>query len=556
MANASAEGLIHEYTAEYLEKVFYFCLRKCGNVSEAEDLAGDIALAVITQLRRGIEPGNFPAWVWRIVRNRYSKWALSARKVRERFSPGDISEYEIAADGAVDDLLLRDDELRLLRRELAFVVGDYREILVAYYIDNRKTEEIAESLNLSKGTVVSKLYRIRQKLKEGIEMSREFGKLSYNPENIGFVKNGMDGNNGAPWCFLSRLLAKNIILAAYRNPSTAEDLAIEMGIALPYMEDELNKLVDSELMKKNGDKYETAIFIVSAKAQERCNQYMATIAAELSALAIKTLEFRIKCYEKNGVKWHEGYQDYEDMKWALLMRKVDDLYFEVVSRHKPEKNYPNIGYNGHTIRPANGQWDLLGLEDCKIDRPPFISEHGIGETPDYNNSGYNYQFAQYKFNYESIGEKTPVQLSLEQARVLVDCAKKTYKNHAKHMYDELLEFGYLRKEGKAYYPTFMVTFSDKLDELTEAQKVEIGEMMKPAIDLLDSHYMVCREAVTNEVPVFLREDEYQIGHAIANLMFPRGSVFKEALDSGWLYYDKSDTKSAKRRMLGACLEIS
>lgn len=33
---------IEEYCENYLEKIFYFCLRKTGNESEAEDLAGDI----------------------------------------------------------------------------------------------------------------------------------------------------------------------------------------------------------------------------------------------------------------------------------------------------------------------------------------------------------------------------------------------------------------------------------------------------------------------------------------------------------------------------------
>ncbi|MDR0917279.1 MAG: RNA polymerase sigma factor [Oscillospiraceae bacterium] len=553
MAIAAADALIHEYADEFLEKVFYFCLRKCGGVTAAEDLAGDITLSIVTQLRRGAVPESFPAWVWKIARNRYSKWALSARKTRELFTADELSELDIASDTAVGDALMHDEELRLLRRELAFVARDYREILVAYYIENRKTDEIAMTLNIPKGTVVSKLHRIRKKLKEGMSMSREFGKLSYNPENVGFVMNGQSGRDGTPWCFLSRLLSKNVLLAAYRNPSTAEELAIELGIALPYMEDELSQLVQFELMKKNGDKYETAIFIVSAKAQERCYLHMASIAAELSSLAIKTVEFRIRCYEENGVKWHEGYQNYEDMKWALLMRRVDDFYFDVIRRHPPEKDVPNISRNRHTRRPSGGEWDLLGLEDCKIDRPPFIGLHGTGETYDYGS--YNYQFGQYKFQYEKITEQTPVQLSENQCRALVDIARQTAEKTPLVILDELVQFGYLRKDGEAYRPTFMVTFSDKLGELTEEQKAEYQRLAKPAIELLDSLYLVCREAVTSEVPVFLREDEHQISHAIANLMFPRESVFKAALDSGWLSYDVNDPDSAKRRMLGAYLVI-
>ena len=99
--------------------------------------------------------------------------------------------------------------------------------------------------------------------------AREFGKYSYNPENISFVMNGMVGKNREPWNYISRSLCKNILLAAYRNPATAEELAMEVGVALPYMEEELSSLVDATLMKKIGNKYETNFFIVSADAQEK-----------------------------------------------------------------------------------------------------------------------------------------------------------------------------------------------------------------------------------------------------------------------------------------------
>ncbi len=563
MANTD---FINKYINEFLEKIYYYCLKKCSNPKQAEDLASEINYNILNALGKNFIPDNYNAWVWAIARNQYSKWASNKHKTNEIILPEDINEYDAINDDSFEETFIQAEQLKILRRELAFITTEYREILIAYYIDNKKTEEIAKSFHIPKGTVVSKLHRIRKKLKEGFEMSREFGILSYKPENIGFVMNGQDARDGVPWCFLSRMIAKNIMLACYRNPMTAEELAIEMGIALPYMDDELSKLVNSTLMKKNGDKYETAIFIVSAKAQERCYNHLASIAPELTEFAIKTVEYRVKCYEQNGVKWHEGYQSYEDMKWAMLMRRVDDLYFDVIRNHKPKKQYANIGCNGHTIRPNNGQWDLLGLENSNIQRPPFIGLHGNGETPNMTNSGYNYQFGQYKFKYENINEKTPNHLTDIQCRALVDCAKKNSQNSPISVLDELVNSGHLQKSDGIYLPAFWVQFNNELGEmnvnftdalgkLTEEQKAEFFKLSKPAIDLLDSLYMVCREAVTQEVPVFLRDDEYQIGHTIANLMFPRESVFKEAIDSGWLTYDKTDPESAKKRMLGAYLVI-
>jgi hypothetical protein len=319
-------------------------------------------------------------------------------------------------------------------------------------------------------------------------------------------------------------------------------------------------------MKKNGAKYETAFFIVSAEAQRHCQDYLESITPELTRSLIESLEYRIECCDVNGVRWHESYQAYEDMKWALLMRRTDDLYFHVVRNRKPEKPFEIIGRNGHTIRPNNGEWDLLGLENGNTKRPPFVGLHGSGETPDRSNSGYNYSFNQYKFQYENIQSQTPVLLTEIQSRALVDCAKGKAYNSPVDILDGLVETGHLQKKDGTYCPTFWVQFAKELGEqgvyftdapgrLTPEQKAEFERLSAPAFKLLDSYYDVCRDAVKKEVPSFLKDDEYQIRHAIVNLMSARETVFLEALNTGWLIYDKADPENAKRRMLGTYLVI-
>ena len=268
--NRMCDQLINEFTENYMEKLFYFCLKKTGNNVEAEDLTQDIALQIITALNRGAIPTRFSAWVWQIARNRYSVWATVKHNRNESVTGSDIGDYEIEDESKnILDEIIHTEQMALLRRELAFIKSDYRNIVVAYYTENKSVRDIASSLSLSISTVQQRLHRARIILKEGMDMAREFGKLSYKPENITFVMNGMVGKSGEPWNYISRLLCKNILLAAYRNPSTAEELAMEVGVALPYMEEELSTLAEATLMKKNGNQYETNIFIVSAEAQEK-----------------------------------------------------------------------------------------------------------------------------------------------------------------------------------------------------------------------------------------------------------------------------------------------
>ncbi len=265
-----SDGLVHEYCRDFMEKVFYFCLRKTGSTQAAEELCSDISLAVIAALRKGVRPENFAAWVWQVARNRHADYAESRRKTRERSAGEDISEYELE-DGSehFEDRLIREEELKLIRRELAFISSDYRDILTAFYIDDLSLKDISRSLNLPENTVKSRLFRARKILKEGINMAREFGPKSYKPEEVIFNGSGWFPANNSPFDEVKKKIPKNILLEASNNPETAEELAIALGVAMPYMEDEIEGLLRTTLLKKVGGKYITNIPILSRDIQKK-----------------------------------------------------------------------------------------------------------------------------------------------------------------------------------------------------------------------------------------------------------------------------------------------
>ena len=174
-ANEMRDRLTAEFADNYMEKMFYFCLKKTGNHTEAEDLTQDIALQIITALNKGRIPTSFSAWVWQIARNRYSVWAIEKHNRNESVTGSDIGDYEIEDESEnILDEMIHTEQMALLRRELAFIKSDYRKIVVAYYIESKNVREIAESLSLPTNTVKSRLLRGREILKEGVDMAREF----------------------------------------------------------------------------------------------------------------------------------------------------------------------------------------------------------------------------------------------------------------------------------------------------------------------------------------------------------------------------------------------
>ena len=405
------DRLIKEFTEDYMEKLFYFCLKKTGNNVEAEDLTQDIALQIITALHKGTVPASFSAWVWQIARNRYSVWAKEKHDRNESQAGCDIGDYEIEdEDGNILDEMVRTEQMALLRRELAFIKSDCRNIVVAYYIENKNVREIALSLSLPVNTVKSRLLRARQILKEGMDMAREFGKRSYNPEEITFVQNGRDGKKGQPWSIITHLLYKNIFLETHENPQTAEELALELGIALPYMEDELEFLTREQLLTKSENKYQTSFKIISKEEQRKKHENNKKIQKALTQKICELIDVYIN---EDGAKVKYDYIGYEAAKWALIARAFDWLQWSANTVNNTSVEYRN----SYPERPDDGAWVLTGYETVDWETPMFVGQHGY-LSHDQEAIKKDVDFGQFKFYYKDIYDKTPEHLSWTEAYTL------------------------------------------------------------------------------------------------------------------------------------------
>ena len=533
--NEMRDRLTSEFTESYMEKLFYFCLKKTGSHIEAEDLTQDIALQIITALNKGTIPTSFSAWVWRIARNRYSVWANEKHNRNESVTGSDIGDYEIEDESEnILDEMIHTEQMALLRRELAFIKSDYRNIIVAYYIENKNVREIAESLSFSTNTVKSRLLRARQILKEGMDMAREFGKRSYNPEEIVYSNIcTAPGELGQPWTLMDPKLNQNIFLACYDNPMTAEELAIEVGVALPYMEDAVNHLTAQTLLVKNGEKYETNFPIISREAQQKIHFYYEGIIPQLIALITEDIDRLMAQYEESGHCYYGEYQSYEEAKWMLLMDFYKGLY-SLCSNSPKEKL-------GNTPRKNRGVWDVVGFEKCDF-CPDSVGFHCQYEG-----------FVHYRFGYCGINTRTPANLSEIEAhelRRMVD-GKRSENTFVA---EKLVEYGYAHKRANEYIPNVVVisqstnqkflkfcerkNFSAAFIEHADAR----GKLHNNILNTIGKINCAVREILYADLPKCVRTNAKMVDallESICTTSHTLGYVVHYALASGWLNYDEN-----------------
>jgi len=249
-----------ELIIKYLPKIYGFAMKKAFSYAEAEELSSDIVAEVYKSFLSSNEIYNVDGYVWRISEHVYSKF-VSSKKKHEGVS---LDGMEIPDCTPVFDES-PDEELALLRREIAFLTQTRRRIIYSFYYENKSISAITKEMGIPEGTVKWHLNKGRNELKEGFTMERKIGKLGINPIIAeGFAHSGNPGTNGGPEYYLNNKLNLNIVYSVYHSPKTLEEIAEELGVTPVYIEDAVKELENNGfLIRKSGNRFTTYVYFNS-----------------------------------------------------------------------------------------------------------------------------------------------------------------------------------------------------------------------------------------------------------------------------------------------------
>ncbi|MDD4496406.1 MAG: RNA polymerase sigma factor, partial [Eubacteriales bacterium] len=246
------------FEEEYLSKILGFCYQKVNTREDAEDLSSEIALEVVKSIQSEKVIENLGAFVWSVSNHTFFKWLRSKKYGTTAY----LDELFVSPDNTEDEFIRQETE-NILHREIALLSENYRKATVLYYFEDKSCGEIASILGKSVGTVKWWLHDARNSIKEGFDTMREYGEKSYNPGTLFMSCQGNPGADNEPMSCAKRKLPQNILLAAYKEPLTVEQLCMELGTPAAYIEDEVKSLVDNQLMKEiSSGKYQTDFVIL------------------------------------------------------------------------------------------------------------------------------------------------------------------------------------------------------------------------------------------------------------------------------------------------------
>jgi len=180
-----AFGAIFE---EYYEPIFGYILKRTGNVTAAQDIAGETFFKALDRLWqfkwRNI---SISSWLYRIATNEISQHFRAQKKrhysieaLLEQSGIELADEHDLAREiMEQEEELSRAESFREARKALHQLPEKYQAALTLRYFDDKKISEIAEILGKREGTVKSLLSRgiamLRKRMAQPIPAGRVIG---------------------------------------------------------------------------------------------------------------------------------------------------------------------------------------------------------------------------------------------------------------------------------------------------------------------------------------------------------------------------------------------
>jgi RNA polymerase sigma factor (sigma-70 family) len=134
---------------------------------EAEDLVQETLTKALRAFNSFEQGTNFKAWIFRILRNTFLTSRTAIANARTVYLEDNPDLLEVAESGLTPEAeVIKLNDLAALRAALEQLAPHLREVILLCDLEELKYREIAAVLDVPIGTVMSRLARARQNLRQ------------------------------------------------------------------------------------------------------------------------------------------------------------------------------------------------------------------------------------------------------------------------------------------------------------------------------------------------------------------------------------------------------
>lgn len=317
-----ADKMIKKYQAKF----YGFALSKTYTIDEAEELAARIVLEAYVTLLKADDISNWDGYLYRIA---YGVYARYVKEIKQ-YSNLTIDDMEITSDVDFTREIMKSEDYKLIRREIAWLSKIQREVIYMHYYEGKKISYISNTLSLAEGTVKWHLHDAKKLMKEGLKKMRGSGELGIKPISLcNMGHNGCTVDKGDTSDFLNTKLRQNIAYSAYFDAKTVGEIATELGVSPVFIEDEVDILEEYGFLDKlSGNKYLTNIMIdnVPQTAYAEITNVQKDISKIICDEYVPLLENEFADFNKRGIYTPDN--DFGYLLWSLIPMSLGGEFWE------------------------------------------------------------------------------------------------------------------------------------------------------------------------------------------------------------------------------------
>ena len=450
--------------------IFNYCRSRVTTREDAEDLSQDILEALLRSADSLRSEEAFYGFMWAVAGNVFRGWLRRKAKRGAIESPNEALE-DFPDGGDLSDVMIRaeeDKDLFLLRRELGLLSEKYRRAALLYYHDQLSCAEIAPIIGTSEGMVKYLLFKARNKLKEGMVMERKLGTLSYNPVTLEADYAGRGVNRFRD--FMASKIRQNILWAVTNDALTAEEISLEIGVPLPYMEDDLAAMEEKQIILRQGKRYQANVIVKTVAYAEECERAAAPLHERISASIAGFLARNLADMRTAGTNTASMHEN--TLRWQLAT-----LVFRRIS-FTPERN-------GVVTMPTTA-WGDEAFLSCEEVRPDAPSHHifwfsTVGDGRD-SILFFDYRPKLCGDHHDFFGKEHRIALTCSLARGEVTSPNDFDRETLETLADE----GYVRREKGGWSAACPVYTMEQYDKLMNTVAAFVDTEILPLLDQMQA----------------------------------------------------------------------
>ena len=168
-AREGDRNAFNELVRIHAQGVMNVIYRRCGDAQVAEDAAQETFIRAWSHLGSFRVDSSLRNWLYRIALNT----ATDMLRKEKRILPGDVEDFQLAdPQPGPEGIYLQEERTTLVQAAIQSLPDASRAVLVLKEYEGLSYREIADSLDIPIGTVMSRLNYARKTLKEKLEGQR------------------------------------------------------------------------------------------------------------------------------------------------------------------------------------------------------------------------------------------------------------------------------------------------------------------------------------------------------------------------------------------------